>query len=269
MRRFTFSVIFSFCILFFCFSSFGHLESSSSGGLTLPELSLSLELRSRDFNEGFIDNPDWNFGHELELSWHGFFIGLWGQFDLSDVNDYKRSVSRWEYFVGYEHEFELDNSLESLTLGIEYLYNDINRDNSEDTQELTVYGNLGCFLEPGFEVTWDFENDVWYGNFNINYDYEFDGSLDWLSITNTLELWWGNSRFNGGLHDEGQPGYKSGLTSLVYTVGAECRIGESVNFGPFVQMAWALNKDIRQEWKDDPMNNAFNVCYGLALNITF
>ena len=46
-------------------------------------------------------------------------------------------------------------------------------------------------------------------------------------------------------------------------------ITENVSVGTYVLMGWALDSDVRRDWKDDENNNAFNVCWGLNLTLSF
>ncbi len=231
-----------------------------------PTFSFTLEAANRYMGgKGSISNDDWVIQPDLSVSFMGFTAGVWSCIDMTDRVGYNGEPEEWNYYVEWSPE------LEYVDLTIGYCYEDYPRANEADCQKLEFAVNLKTFLSPGIEVAWDFENDIFEVGFNLSYDKEIGDGLVWY---NSAELWWGNTHYNcndngNWAHKSHEDTSKNALISAVLTTGLEYSICENVTVGPYLKAGWALDHDIREDWKQDEMQNSVNFCGGFVMNFVF
>ena len=227
----------------------------------MPEFDFNMSYASRYLSKGKVVNPKKMLFFDASLSLQGFYGGVWIANDWNDYNEGAHvpgdglggvvgEPEEIDYYFGYKHTFEELDVINSLTLNLGVAYYDYPKRLGwdvvgEQQWEYSLGVNVGVPLKPGFKLCWDSENESWYGNFNVGWDYDFkDQGADGLSFETGLELWWGNSKFFDNR------GREITFTTLCWDIKFNYAITENITITPFVTLAWALNHNYRESWKD-------------------
>ncbi len=245
------------------------LVQSASNDEWRPEVSLTLDWTSRYIDKGEVSNPDPVGQVDLSLSLKGFYVGVWTCVDFTDVNGYRNEPEEWNYYLGYEYKFTGVPGVESLTIDLGWTYCDCPRNSSSDNQEIGLSIALeDVRLSPTVVFTWDYEDDIWCVEAGVSHEMPLKFISEKLLFGTSLDLAWGNTRWNGGL-DKGDDTYKNALATATLTTELTYQLTENISFGPYTIVAWALDHDIREKFRDDSINNACNFVWGIKLNMEF
>lgn len=233
----------------------------------MPTLSATITYASAYIYNGFV----WNSGNvwqpEISLEWKGFFAGAWATWDCMDDNGMQdNDFEEWNYYAGYGYSFTDVPVLGALSLEATYTYLDYPSFSELDTQEISLKATLDeLLLQPSLTIAWDFENDTFWTSLGGEYSVPLSIIDEKLSLDLEGALFWANSKYN----DYNYGVAKNALAALQFKAGLTCAPCDHCDFGPFVIVAWALDHDLREVWRDDPMNNSCNVLWGFALNLEF
>ena len=245
------------------------LELSGGGNEWRPQVDFTLDWSSRYIDLGEVLNPDPVGQADLCLSLKGFYVGVWTCVDFTDVNGYHNEPEEWNYYLGYEYTFTDVPGVESLTIDLGWTYCDCPRDASSDSQEFHLGIQLeDVLLAPTVVVTWDYEDDIWWVEAGVSHEMPLEFISEKLLFGTALDLVWGNTRWNGGF-DKGDDAYKNALATAALTTELTYQLTENISFGPYMIVAWALDHDIREKFRDDSINNACNFVWGIKLNMEF
>ncbi len=236
----------------------------------IPTISLQVDYQARYMSKGKVVNPESMIFGDANLSWDfGFYAGIWVAHDWNDTNKeigiaYEPEEIDW--YIGYAYKFEEVPGINSLEIDLCYTYwdypkraGDVLHNRWEQNRELSLKLTTGLRFKPGIWVACDHENDKWYAKLFASHEYEI---IEKLTLTNKGELYWGNGRYNGGTYpgDRQLDHYKNALSTFVWTVNLDYAITENIKFGPLMQMAWALDHDVRESWKGPNNFNSKNGC---------
>lgn len=233
----------------------------------LPTLSATLTYASAYIYNGFI----WNSGNVLQpdisLEWKGFFVGAWGNWDCMDDNgEQDDDFEEWDFYAGYGHTFADVPVLGALSLEGTYTYYKFPSFSEGDYQEISMKATLDdVLLQPSLLVAWDFEDDTYWASLGASHSVALSVISEKLSLDMEGELFWNNAKYNRWTYGVD----KNALAALQVTTGLNYAVCDHFSCGPFVLFAWALDHDLREVWKDDPMNSTCNVLWGFALNAEF
>lgn len=233
----------------------------------LPTLSATVNYASAYIYNGFI----WNSGNvlqpEISLDWKGFFAGAWATWDCMDDNgEQDNDFEEWNYYAGYGHTFADVPALGALSLEGTYTYYDFPGFPESDYQEISFKATLDdVLLQPSLTVAWEFEDDTYWASLGASHSVALTAISEKLSLDMEGELFWNNAKYNWWTYGVD----KNALAALQIKAGLNYAVCDYCSFGPFVICAWALDHDLREVWKDDAMNSAFNVLWGFALNAEF
>jgi len=197
------------------------------------------------------------FQPDVWASYRGVTLNVWGNMDLTDVNDNEAEFNELDFTLEYSGQWE---ALGYSAGGIYYVF-----PNTEDRDTAELYASLGydTVLKPTLTVFYDFiEADGFYVVFGIGHG--FDIPLPTDALTARLELaaqaGWGSrnfNEFNAGVH-------KDAFTDLVLTASLPVTFGEHLTVSPMVSWSSALDTDIRAaNGKND------NVIWGATLSASF
>ncbi len=237
-----------------------------------PSLELSIDHTSRYMSEGNVGNPDpidtigltVEFPVTDDLALH---LGGTAIYDETNACDNRRNVEEWDWNAGFTFTLNELPGIGALEFNFDYIYYNYPRDkvhtHDTDTKEYEIDINATeLFLSPGIVFVHDFENDVIKGNVNFTYELPLDNLLENLSFECPFEFWAGNHQYTGCT--KGSTAY-----SFCTQPTLSYAINENLSVATYVQMGWALDSRVRNDWKDDENNNAFNACWGLNMTLSF
>jgi len=245
----------------------------------LPTLELSLDHSSRYISEGNVGNPDAIDTLSLTLGWDitdnlNFHIGGVGIYDETDACGNRRNIEEWNWLAGLTYTTPEFDAIGKIEIKLDYIYYNYPRNKADaltgktlhnhtvDTKEYEIdITAVDLFLSPGIVFVHDFENDVIKANVNVTFEQKLEKISENLTFECPVELWFGNHQYSGTDHTT--------VYSLCVQPTLNYEITENVSVGTYVLMGWALDSDVRRDWKDDENNNAFNVCWGLNLTLSF
>ena len=268
-------------LMFACIGLFAQdaAPAEDSRPAWLPTLELSLDRSSRYMSEGNVGNPDAIDTLSLTLGWDitdnlNFHIGGVGIFDETDACGNRRNIEEWNWLAGLTYTMSEFDVIGKIEIKLDYIYYNYPRNKADeetgktdhnhtfDTKEYEIdVTAVDRFLSPGIVFVHDFENDVIKANVNVTYEQELTAISEHLTFECPVELWFGNHQYSGADHTTAY--------SLCVQPTLNYEISENVSVGAYVLMGWALDSDIRRDWKEDENNNAFNVCWGLNLTLSF
>ena len=245
----------------------------------LPTLELSLDHSSRYMSEGNVGNPDAIDTISLTLGWDitdnlSFHIGGVGIYDETDACGNRRNIEEWNWLAGLTYTTPEFDVIGKIEINFDYIYYNYPRNKADELTGKTLHNHtidtkeyeiditaVDLFLSPGIVFVHDFENDVIKANVNVTFEYTLEKISDKLSFECPVELWFGNHQYSGADHTT--------VYSLCVQPTLSYEITENISISAYVLMGWALDSDVRRDWKDDENNNAFNVAYGFALSFEF
>ncbi len=238
----------------------------------LPSLELGIDRTSRYMSEGNVGNPDPIDTISLTAEWgvtdnFSFHISGVAVVDETDVCGNKRNVEEWDWLAGATFSVPEIAGIGTLEFNVDYIYYNYPRDGAHthdtDTKEYEIDVNATeLFLSPGIAFVHDFENDVIKANVNVTYEQTLEAISERLSFECPVELWCGNHQYTGCTSH-------TAFYSLCIQPTLKYEISENLSIGAYVQMGWALDSQVRRDWKDDENNSAFNACWGLNLTASF
>jgi hypothetical protein len=268
-------------VLFACVSLFAQeaAPAEDSRPAWLPTLELSLDRSSRYMSEGNVGNPDAIDTLSLTLGWDitdnlNFHIGGVGIYDETDACGNRRNIEEWNWLAGLTYTTPEFDVIGKIEINFDYIYYNYPRNKADEVTGKTLHNHtidtkeyeiditaVDLFLSPGIVFVHDFENDVIKANVNVTFEQKLEKISENLTFECPVELWFGNHQYSGTDNTT--------VYSLCVQPSLNYEITENVSVGTYVLMGWALDSDVRRDWKDDENNNAFNVCWGLNLTLSF
>lgn len=232
-----------------------------------PTISANVNYASAYMYNGFL----WNSGNVLQadisLEWQGFYAGAWTNWDFMDDNGYQNNdFEEWDYFAGYDHTFDDVAGLGAITLGAVFTYFDYPSFPEWDCPEIGLSVCLDdVLLSPNATINWDYEDDRYWASLGGSHSIVVSPISEKLSVDMEGNLYWANSRYNYWNYGVAT----NALTAFQFKAGLSYAVCDHFSFGPFMLCAWALDHELRDVWKDDIQNNAFNVLWGFALSAEY
>ena len=238
----------------------------------IPSLELSIDRTSRYMSEGNVGNPDPIDTISLTAEWSvtdnfAFHIGGVAVVDETDACDNEHNVEEWDWSAGFTFSIPEIAGIGTLEFNFDYIYYNYPHDgvhtHDVDTKEYEIDINAtDLFLSPGIAFVHDFENDVIKANVNATFEQQLTAISENLSFECPVELWVGNHQYTGCTSH-------TAAYSLCTQPTLKYEINDNLSVGAYVQMGWALDSRVRRDWREDENNNAFNVCWGLNLTVSF
>ena len=288
-------------------------DATNEKPVWMPSISLTFEYASRYMSDGKIVNPESMLFGDISLGWDfkefgGIYVGTWVANDWNDWNEGDKvqyEPEEIDYYIGYYYTLNDVPVVESLTFDLSYAYWDYPKRTKwpspgETERKVVLDISTADFAigeaftwHPGFYVGWDHENDEWQAKPYVKSSYKV---MDKLTFNNSLELFWFNARWmcgggKGAHHtkvvydDNGEiekvypkgDAYKNGFYTLVFGADLTYQITENISFGPFAKLAWVLDHDYRETWKDKDnpyyseanSKSGMNTLWGVKLSISF
>ncbi len=155
----------------------------------LPSVELEAFYRSRKIERGMVENAESVFGYEAEVEWYGFFLGVEGCYDMTNVDGRRGRYNEIAASAGYGAKFG------DLSAKAAYIYKKCGGD-EENTQEVNLeleYESpwVTPFLEWNCDV--DKKPGAMYGAFGLKREWEI---AEWLVATTSGGIGAGNASRN-------------------------------------------------------------------------
>jgi hypothetical protein len=127
----------------------------------------------------------------VEVEHRGFFVNVWGNMDLDDVNGNEREFNEIDLTFGYSHDFRLVSVTGAL---IHYTFPSTL---FEDTTEIVGSAAFDVLLSPTISAYLDVDaaSGGRYWDLGIGHGFEMPGIVPW-SVELELGLGWGSSEHN-------------------------------------------------------------------------
>jgi DNA-directed RNA polymerase subunit RPC12/RpoP len=178
------------------------------------------------------------FQPDVWASYRGVTLSVWGNMDLTDVNENEAQFNELDLTLDYSGQWD---ALSYSAGGIYYIFPNTG---SRDTAEVYTSLHYDMMLEPTLTVYYDFvEADGFYVVLGIGHGLEIPLRLDVVTVRLELgmQVGWGSRnfiRFNAGVHNDA-------LTDWVTTASLPVTLGEHLTVSPMISYSSVLDKDIR------------------------
>jgi hypothetical protein len=146
------------------------------------DINADLPLYSKYVWRGINLTNDYVLQPELDISLMGFKLGVWGNYELTDVNEMSGDFSEFNYSLAWGMSFPFIN------LGIGYIYYEYPEAGEFNTSEFYVSGKVNVLLSPSLTIYQDvdkFKGAYWEAS--VSYDFEL-GETTKLETTGGLGL---------------------------------------------------------------------------------
>lgn len=186
-------------------------------------------------------SDDYVFQPCTSLSYNSFTVGIWGNWDITSINDNDKQVSELDYSIDYSNSVP---GIEGLNYSVGAIYYDFPGTDVASTTE--VYGGLGLdiFLSPTITVYQDIdEADGTYVSFSVEHIIEEIAKIGDMPIAMVTgaSIGWGNSSY-----DEYYWGVDSDkLNDLALSVAFPMEIG-GWTFTPSVNYVSIVSSTLRE-----------------------
>ncbi len=223
----------------------------------------------------------------LYNEWYGVHAGVWSYSDLegkthrADGHRRHGEPIEWDYYFGYGYRFGGDwPVVKSVKLTLRYNYYDECGNPNGDAEDLRLFISTNSYIHT--ELQWRYTTKVDRNSFRFRLSKSFNLSPKWR-LYNSADVWFGSAKMNGvacpggwkrarTYKRQGNPlgdSYKTGVHSLIYTIGVDYKFNEHCSLGPYLAAGWALDHDVREGWKERVHCNTFNTSTGCVLKLRF
>ena len=161
----------------------------AESSVEMPTAEIEAFYSSRKIERGMVENPESVFGYEAEVEWYGFFLGVEGCYDMTNVDGRRGRYNEIAASAGYGAKFG-DFSAKAA-----YIYKKCGGD-EENTQEVNLeleYESpwVTPFLEWNCDV--DKKPGAMYGAFGLKREWEI---AEWLVASTYGGIGAGNASRN-------------------------------------------------------------------------
>lgn len=207
--------------------------------------------RGLNLTDGTVWQPDaW-------VSAYGFTFNVWGNMDLTDINDHEGEFNEVDYTFNYAGEYDKL----SYTGGvIHYAF-----PNTDFNSTWEAYGSLGydTLLQPSLNVYYDFdEADGFYGMLALGHSFELPQVAE--SVTMSLDLsthvGFASKNWNAFYYGAEETAFVDYVAGVTLPIG----IGEHLTVSPSVSYSTVLDKTLRTNAVND-----HNFIYGATVSASF
>ena len=174
----------------------------------------------------------------VSVGFGGFAAGVWGNMDLTEINNDRFEFNETDYFL----EYTLDLPLLSLTLGISRY--DYSIAGWEPTSEAYFAVAAGLPGNPSATVYRDVDKaDGTYVELGAGQDFPV---MPFANLEISAILGWGSGKHNR--YNYGISGMGAGFTEVTVAAGLPVGIGDFVSVTPSLGLSCPLNDDLRDEY---------------------
>ena len=207
--------------------------------------------RGQNVTDGLVLQPNVAVGYE------GFSAGVWGNWEMEDVNGRQGDFTELDYTFGYDFQWEM------LSVSTGYIYYDF-PGGGPDTQELYLGLGLDVPLNPSVTVYWDVDQaNGTYIAFGLGHSFEeivrFDDNTA-MGMDLGVTLGHGSPGYNEFYFGEDDPAFGD----LTLSMGLPIGLGDKVTVTPNLNWSTLLDSGIRRGATEDD-----NVFGGVTVSIAF
>lgn len=186
----------------------------------------------------------------ITLAYKGFSLNVWGNMDLTDINDQEFKFNEADYTLEYAHTFN------KLKLAGGFIFYDFPNTDAKSTMEFYVGVGLDVLLSPTLKIYRDIdEADGWYLNLEVSHSFKFSKIA---SLDLGLALGWGDENF----HNFNHGALQAGLGDLVFKVAVPIKINNWFSITPSAFYSTLITSELRDA-QAEPDN------FVLAFSFTF
>ncbi len=227
-------------------------------GFEMPTLAIDTGFFNKYVWRGIVLTDDPVMQPALTVDWFGFSLNIWGNMDLTGVNDNRGQFNEVDFTLSYAHQF---GPVEA-SIGVVHYY----FPNTAFDQTTEVFAGLALpdvLLSPSVTAYFDVdEADGWYVSADVGHSFElpplfgrFDCSLD---LT-------GGLGFASSKHNDFYFGVdESGWNDFHSSVSLPVKLNHWLTVTPLVSFTSVIDSSLRRAVVDDD-----NVVYGVNLTILF
>lgn len=249
----------------------------------IPYVLLGADWASSYMCDGKVGNPDPMAFLWAETGLKGFRLGIWSAIDLTEYNNpdhsgaYKNDreyrPEEIDYEIGYGYTFK-KLPVSDLTLDIAWKYFQYPRAlfGHDNPLDMKIYldnvlrditdEDSKWSLGTGVTFRYDLDKYTWYGWYDVTVGYQF---CDKLSGALSTKLYWGTKskmRAAYGLN-------RDCVSSLLVRGDLSYALCNNVSVGIWGEAGYAVDHEIRQDWKADTINNEENFRVGASVSLSF
>ena len=164
----------------------------AESSVEMPTAEIEAFYRSRKIERGMVENPESVFGYEAEVEWYGFFLGVEGCYDMTNVHGRRGHYNEIATSAGYGVKFG-DFSAKAA-----YIYKKCKEcaGEKEHTQEVDLELEYETpWVTPFLEWNCDIDNKpgAMYGAFGLKRAWELS---EWLVASACGGIGVGNAKRN-------------------------------------------------------------------------
>lgn len=225
-------------------------DTTASEGIGLD---LTLDFNSKYIWRGQNLSDDWVMQPGASFGFGDFTLGVWGNVDITNDNDYEWEFTEVDYYIDYSASLA-----EGIGFSLGYIYYDFPAPGGSTNE---VYGGLSfdTVLDPS--VTWYYDFDYANGSYialGLGHTVALSDTSP-LSLDLGLNLGWADSNYNDAYWGVDS----SGFNDLTLSAGIPIEIG-SWTVTPMVNYAMLIDSDVR-----DAASESDNFYGGIGLSTSF
>jgi len=219
-----------------------------------PRLSFSVDAayNSKYVWRGILLTDDPVFQPSVTAGYGGLSLNVWGNMDLSDINDQENKFSEVDCTLGYAR------AIDRLVLEAGAIYYAFPNTKFDSTSEVYVGAGLDVLLQPGIRAYFDTdESEGAYFSAAIGHTFALDERLE-LGLS--AAIGYGNEKNNSFYHGVDEAAF----TDASCSVSLPISFSESFSVTPSITLTTLLDDKIRDELEDD-----VNAVFGFTFSYGF
>ena len=246
-------------------------------------VNLSLQLASKYVTDAFVNTNGLMLFPDLNVSFYGAFVGIWGAYDLNKRNDADGidcyNFEEVDIYMGYGYTFEDIPGISSLSLtGTWWNYYYPHRaghdggarwDENAARNKITFDVCTGSIADTGIAVgttlEWLYDHKDGCNHWGYGVDIYATKSFalaavsEKLSFDNSVDFFIFDHCYNG----------RDTFGALQYTAALNYAVCENVSFGPFVSCLQQLSHNSRRAARKSSANYKSDIFCGFSVNAGF
>ena len=267
-----------FCVILFFAGLLFAQEAGRALGLQAeadrPEFKLELDWASKYVYNGMVYNNQAVLLGDLSMEFQGFYVGVWGAYDLTHFqsrNGYVGSDEglygserKWRFeevnpYVGYYYTFEDVEGIGPITLDLSWTYYHYPSATDGNSGAIMLSVSLDEVYKSGrsclavkLSGAHDYKIEENWLVLGGIYTYALDKKAA-FELQFSGDLYWGDTTFMSEYGGDGR-----GLSFAVFELALNCQANEWLCISPHLGVSCALDPDVRDWTRQDDDYGRFN-----------